>query len=463
MMQNLYKKFKITFSNYKGLGDVICNIRGDYAMKKFAIFISLSVLLLLIAGCSLTQSTPTEPPSIVAFTVNPTSINAGDKANLLWNVTGAASVSIFPGIGQVDLAGVMEVTPTSSTVYTLSATNDAGTVSQTASITVATASLPSINSFTAAPASLSAGQTATLQWNVTGATSVNIDQGIGKVDPSATATVNPAVTTIYTLSASNAAGNVSKSVTVNIAVSTLPSIESFSSDPDTVSVGGISTLQWEVTGATSVSITPGIGTVDAKGTRVVHPLVTTTYTLTANSAGGPITAQAIVQVSNALNSPPTISSFTSSSSSISTGGSTNLQWSVSNATTVSIDQNIGTVSASSGTQSVSPTATTTYTLTATNANGSKTATTTISVGTMTGSPPVITSFTATPSTIFAGQSSTLSYSVTGQVTTISIDQGVGTPRAFEQPMVFPTTTTTYTLTATNAFGSTTATATVTVQ
>jgi len=56
---------------------------------------------------------------------------------------------------------------------------------------------------------------------------------------------------------------------------------------------------------------------------------------------------------------------------------------VTNATSVSIDQGIGSVAAS-GTRTVAPAATTTYTLTATNAGGSSTAKTTVTVGTTTG-------------------------------------------------------------------------------
>ena len=55
-----------------------------------------------------------------------------------------------------------------------------------------------------------------------------------------------------------------------------------------------------------------------------------------------------------------------------------MTWNTTNATTVTINQGIGTVAAS-GTRSVAPTATTTYTLTATNAAGSVTATATVTV------------------------------------------------------------------------------------
>ncbi|MBA7521153.1 hypothetical protein ES705_13256 [subsurface metagenome] len=55
-----------------------------------------------------------------------------------------------------------------------------------------------------------------------------------------------------------------------------------------------------------------------------------------------------------------------------------LSWSVKNATNITIDQDVGTVSATDATQ-VSPEETTTYTLTATNSDGTRTASCTVEV------------------------------------------------------------------------------------
>jgi hypothetical protein len=68
-----------------------------------------------------------------------------------------------------------------------------------------------------------------------------------------------------------------------------------------------------------------------------------------------------------------------SPSTIAPGGSATLAWTVANATTITIDNGIGTVT-SPGQQTVSPAATTTYTLTATNANGSTNANAVLTVG-----------------------------------------------------------------------------------
>src|SRR5690349_21002820 len=79
--------------------------------------------------------------------------------------------------------------------------------------TASAASLPAIASFSAASPQVASGQTATLRWAVTGATSLKIDQGVGTVTGTSVK-VSPKMTTKYTLSATNAAGSRTASVTV---------------------------------------------------------------------------------------------------------------------------------------------------------------------------------------------------------------------------------------------------------
>ncbi len=76
--------------------------------------------------------------------------------------------------------------------------------------------------------------------------------------------------------------------------------------------------------------------------------------------------------------------------------------------------------------------------------------------------PVVASFSAEPTSIQRGQSSTLRWEVTGSATSVSIDQTIGTVQNTGNRRVFPSESTTYTLTATGPGGSTTASATVSV-
>ena len=171
--------------------------------------------------------------------------------------------------------------------------------------------------------------------------------------------------------------------------------------------------------------------------------------------------QASVRISTSAANRAQILSFIATPTQITAGQAVTLTWKTQNADTANI-AGIGSVSVN-GSLTVSPTQTTTYTLTARNNVNDETSTVTITVGGGS-SPgdvlPVISTFTATPSTINAGQSSSLQWS-TQNATSVSISS-IGTVAASGTNNVSPTVTTTYTLTATNTAGSTTKTATVTV-
>ena len=147
------------------------------------------------------------------------------------------------------------------------------------------------------------------------------------------------------------------------------------------------------------------------GSQAVTPATTTTYTLTATHGTQTATANATVTVNGASGSglPGSSASRQTRLPSI-TGRAQSLQWVVENATTVTIDNSIGTVGLT-GSHSISPATTTSYTITASNANGTVSATTTLTVIT---SVQII-SFTATPSTVLSGGTSILVCETKGAV------------------------------------------------
>src|SRR6266853_6932838 len=77
---------------------------------------------------------------------------------------------------------------------------------------------------------------------------------------------------------------------------------SLSANPNTVQQGQSTTLSWETTGATDISI-DGIGAVQPNGSQQVTPADSTTYHLTAKGPGGTQEATARVTV-NAPAAPP---------------------------------------------------------------------------------------------------------------------------------------------------------------
>ena len=168
----------------------------------------------------------------------------------------------------------------------------------------------------------------------------------------------------------------------------MPTITSFTANPTSMNAGTSSTLSWAAAGATSVAITPGTFTsTSASGSTTMNPTVTTTYTLTATNAAGSAASTLTVTVNTT--GKPTISSFTASPSSITSGASSKVSWATSGATSIGITPGTFTSTAASGSTSVSPTATTTYTLTASNASGTATSIAKITV-TASGGPLTIT-------------------------------------------------------------------------
>jgi hypothetical protein len=83
-----------------------------------------------------------------------------------------------------------------------------------------------------------------------------------------------------------------------------PSVLTFSSNPGIITPGDTATLSWSVSNATIVSIDQGIGNVALNGTRIISPITTTIYTLTAGN--GQVTISASAQVLVAQSPKPSI-------------------------------------------------------------------------------------------------------------------------------------------------------------
>jgi len=408
-------------------------------------------------------------PVVTYFDAGSSAITSGQEVTLSWEVSGATSVSISPDIGVVPSSGTMTVSPGETTTYTLLAgSRFGGSVSESTTVTV-TGAPPSIERFTISSESIYTGQTATLSWSVTGATSVAIQPEVGTVSPSGTKTVSPGSTTKYVITASNNNGNSTALATLTVTASKAPIITTFSASPGSIDSGETSTLTWDVIGAKSININQGIGGVASKGSTQVAPADTAIYTLRADSDYGSVTKSVTVTVTATTptgpaitTDPPEIKTFSASRNSIVSADTVTLTWVVSGARAVSISPDIGDVP-SSGWTTVIPAATTTYELSAVNTFGTKTAETTVTVSTEPdGIAPVIKSFTATPISIPERGTSSLSWDIKG-ATILTINRGIGVPASKYSQSVSPLVTTTYTLTAINIYGSDNATATVTVE
>ncbi|HEX75243.1 MAG TPA: hypothetical protein G4O12_01530 [Dehalococcoidia bacterium] len=89
-------------------------------------------------------------PVIDSFDASPGVIAEGESLTLSWDVSGAVAVSIAPGIGNVALAGTRVVSPTKTTSYTLTATNEVGSVMSTIQVVVTPVPLHTVELFSVA-------------------------------------------------------------------------------------------------------------------------------------------------------------------------------------------------------------------------------------------------------------------------------------------------------------------------
>jgi hypothetical protein len=242
-------------------------------------------------------------PVIEYFRVDKSTVVKGENVTLSWKIDNADNASIDNGVGKVNKsAGTATDKPSKDTTYTLTATNSGG--STTASVSVSVVNEPVINWFTSSTDSnspVNKNEQAILGWNVTGADTVSISDGIGNVDNEAGMLgVKPGKTNTYILTAINRAGSSSASATVY--VTNAPRIAEFSATPSAILADQTVNLSWKAVGADTVVIHPGIGTfTGSSGTCTYKPSGSCTLTMQASNGSGTDDANLNITV---LSSPP---------------------------------------------------------------------------------------------------------------------------------------------------------------
>jgi hypothetical protein len=233
---------------------------------------------------------------------------------------------------------------------------------------------------------------------------------------------------------------------------------SIGADPESIFLSGegaaSTTLSWTSRGVDSVQIDPDIGTVAASGLVTISPRQTTTYTITGTKDGTTITDSVTVTIIDASVLPTVDISATPET--IVRGESASLSWSSTNVSSVTLDNGIGQASMT-GSLSVFPIETTTYTVTARNSGGTATAGVTISVA----DPLPTVELTVEPAEIMAGASAVLAWTA-AHASTLVIEPGIGTVGANGTLAVAPMQTTVYTISASGSGGTAADSVTVTV-
>jgi len=115
-------------------------------LKWFSLILALGAVMLLSACHKKTPPPPPPPPPppaapTASLAANPNTIDQGQSTTLTWQTTDATEVSIS-GVGAVQPNGSQQVTPGSSTTYTLTAKGPGGTQTATTRVTVNAAPPP---------------------------------------------------------------------------------------------------------------------------------------------------------------------------------------------------------------------------------------------------------------------------------------------------------------------------------
>jgi hypothetical protein len=352
------------------------------------------------------------PVPVVTANATTTSVCSGGASTL--TSSGAASYSWNPG----NISGSpVTVNPLTTTTYTVTGTSSDG-CTNTNTVTINVHALPPVVATSSSP-DVCIGSFVTLM--ASGATTYNWNPG-----PLNGSAVNatPSSNTTYTVTGTDVNGCVNTN-TIAITVNSLPTITATAS-PDTVCTGNTTTL----TAAGGVTYSWSNG--PATNPEIVSPSTLTTYTVTGTDANGCVN-NGTVTVHALLSGPVTASAALNSicagsSDVLNVTGATTYNWMPGNL---------------SGSQvTVTPTSTTTYTVTGSTSNGCvKTDSLTVAVN-----PVPTISANASPASICGGNSSVLTASG-GTTYNWSPGNINGNPVS-----VTPQNTTTYTVTGTNSGG-----------
>lgn len=340
-----------------------------------------------------TVSVVTQPTVAVAnvsvCSGNSISMSASGATNYTWQPGGATSTSI-------------SITPTATTIYTITGANGNCTHSITATASVVTTPTISVSNQTICP-------TQSITLNASGATSYSWNTGA----TSSSISVSPSSTTVYTVIGTSNGCASSKTVSVNVANQPTLAVNSSSTCSG-------NTVTLNVSGnATSYTWTPGNNT----GTSInASPSTTTTYTIVGSNGTCSNTTTATLSITTTPTLTPVSATICpGQTATLSVSGATNYTWTP------------GAISGSSYT--IAPASNTTVSILGANGTCTSQATASVTIGTGV-------SIAVNGATICAGQTANISAS---GVSSYTWNTGANTSSI----SVTPTTSTTYTVNGTS--------------
>jgi len=248
----------------------------------------------------ITTDEPEEKPPVCHYlNANPSKVPyGGGNVELTWDTSFADNVSINNGVGSVSSDGSKTVFVDSDTTFTLTASNDDGTVKCQDTVTVKEPKENAVCHYLNADRTYVpyGGGNVTLSWDTTNAISVYINNGVGSVSSDGSKTVYVDNTTTFTLTAEGAGSPDDCEVTITEKNQENFSCDYFDANPSRVDEGEKFTLKWGTTNADSVRINQGIGSVSDDGTLTLTAYHDETYTLTVKNGDDEVTCSTSIEV-----------------------------------------------------------------------------------------------------------------------------------------------------------------------
>jgi|GEM_PF-395586 len=380
-----------------------------------------------------------DPPRINSFTVSPDRGVSGTTAQLDWSTSNARTCTINDQ--SVPLSGRQTITPTGptgTTVYRLRCENGEGTpvvVTRDVTFTIVT-DTPRINSFTISPDRGVSGTAAQLDWSTSNARACTIDgQAVSLSGRQTVTPTGPAGTTVYRLRCESADATpviVTRDVTFTITIDA-PRISSFLATPDRGTSGTVTQLDWAASNVTACTIAQGAAApidVPISGRRAVTvtgdagPVIFRLRCVNATNES--VTRDAVFTIVTGI---PQINTFVLTPSTGLAGTVTQLQWTTSNVSSCTLAQGTGEAVAVPTTAlrsvtMVGPPGSVVFRLRCQNSESTPVAVTRDVVFTITLNPPVINSFTISPSTGPSGTTAELVWSASN-VDSCTLREGTG--------------------------------------
>ena len=385
----------------------------------------------------------------------PVSLTSGATGILSWTSQNATTCNASNGwVGMKNPNGSEYTAPLSSnTTFTITCTGSGGTATDSVTVNV---NQPAITADIKAngqdgPITIAYNTSANISWTSTGANSclVSPDGFTGTSGSQSTGNLTNSRT--YVLTCTNNTQTRTDSVTVNVEQQVAPTV-TINANPQVINLGQTSVLTWTSQNATTCFANGGwSGQKSLSGSEVVTPSVTTVYSIVCtNSTGQSATAQTTVTV-NSNQQFPTLT-LTANPTVINQNQSSVLTWNSTNTTSCSASGGWSGQKSLSGSETVFPQFTTTYSMTCIGTNGQSVfAQATVIVNQQQQLQPTV-NLTANPNVINSGQAVTLSW-FSNNANSCSASGGwSGSKSLSGSEIVYPSFTTTYTITCVNNVG-----------